>query len=111
MASITLSENRAWVVAGWAFRQLLEDVRVASSDPAVLEELGSAEILGFLSIKDVEPSLRSRMVAVLSNVTSIILHGFVASTITTKPELRDVIQEYILGLQELQDSLASLKGR
>jgi hypothetical protein len=88
MASITFSENRAWVVAGWAFRQLLEDVRVASSDPAVLEELESAEILGFLSMKDVEPSLRSRMIAVLSSV----------------------VQEYMLGLQELQDSLASLKG-
>jgi hypothetical protein len=110
MASITFSENRAWVVAGWAFRQLLEDVRVASSEPAVLEELESAEILGFLSMKDVEPSLRSRMIAVLTNVTSSILHGLAASTITTKPELRDVVQEYMLGLQELQDSLASLKG-
>jgi hypothetical protein len=50
------------------------------------------------------------MIAVLSSVTSSILHGLAASTITTKPELRDVVQEYMLGLQELQDSLASLKG-
>ncbi|MDZ7637745.1 MAG: hypothetical protein U5J83_05770 [Bryobacterales bacterium] len=109
MASITISENRAWVVAGWAFRQFLEDLRAMSVDPEVLEEIDSAEVLGFLSIKDADPTVRSRMIAALSGVTSSILSGLAVSTITAKPELRDVTQEYALGLQELQELLGSLK--
>jgi len=64
MAGISFGDepDSVWIVAGWAFRQALQDLKpYAQGDAAFLDALESAGHLGFLDVETQESRLRAGM--------------------------------------------------
>ena len=61
VVSFSRSPEDIWLVAGWAFRQLLEDVRRQyANETEIVVLLESAELHGGLMIDSLEPSIANR---------------------------------------------------
>ena len=76
MAIISFSEdgNRNWVVAGWAFRRILDEVRSRNpQDPEMAEALSLADELGYLTVYLLEPALSVRVREAFRRVASDLL--------------------------------------
>jgi len=111
MAVISFLEKQEhnWVVARWAYRQILEDV--ISHCPADSEMIGvladKMESDGLL-MEFLEPALAARITSAIKRVAEGILSGAIRSAIQDKPSgTAHMVQEYRKGLQELLETIPS----
>jgi hypothetical protein len=85
---ISFSENpdEIWLVAGWAFRQIFEDISAQESDDAeMMKEFEIAEALNGLHVDKLAPSLKLRTTNSIKRTASDILAGKTRSGIHAKP--------------------------
>lgn len=94
----------AWVVAGWAFRQVLEDVRSQRpTDEEMISELELAKDLKYLFIDSSSPALAKRLASAIRDTASGIQSGEIRSSIVDKrgftandiAEYRDSMRELV----------------
>src|SRR5215469_1983079 len=92
-----------WVVAGWAFRQLLEDVRSqCPADAEVISELELARDLKYLFIDGFSPDLAKRLANAIRDTAAGILSGAIRSGLLDQPYGdANAIAEYRSALPEL----------
>lgn len=111
MAAISFGEKpeSVWIVAGWAFRQVLEDLKpLVASEPGILDAIDSADPYLFLNMADFDSHTREIFISALSIMAKGILDGMVKSTISQKfadPESEVMYRE---GLRML---LSAIKNR
>jgi len=93
----------AWVVAGWAFRQVLEDVRSQySTDADMISELELARDLKYLFIDSFSPDLAKRLANAIRDTAAGILSGAIRSGLLDQPYGdANAIAEYRSALPEL----------
>jgi hypothetical protein len=104
MACIGWHKNsEAWVVAGWAFRQILEDVRSqCSTDKEMISELELARDLKYLFIDSFSPDLAKRLASAIRETASGIQSGKIRSSIFDKHGFTaNDIAEYRESMREL----------
>ncbi len=103
VVSLSKSPEDIWLVAGWAFRQLLEDVsKQYAHDTEVVEELESAELHDGLLLHSLELSLAERITEAVSNVVDGILNHTIRSGIVDQPYGDEVtVKQYCEALREL----------
>lgn len=92
-----------WVVAGWAFRQVLEDVRSqCRTDAEMISELELARELKYLFIDSFSPDLAKRLANAIRDTAEGILSGAIRSGLLDKPYGdANAIAEYRSTLPEL----------
>ena len=93
----------SWVVAGWAFRQVLEDVRSQfCTDAEMISKLELARDLKYLFIDSFSPDLAKRLANAIRETATGILSGAVRSGLIDKPYANaNAIAEYRSALPEL----------
>ena len=107
MAVISISDqpDDIWKVAGWAFRQLLDDV-VAQypADVETAQKFEQSKALSGLHLDLLPPEFAARIAKAILEVTTGILSGTVRSGIVDQPYGDEqTIQQYREGLKELAD--------
>jgi hypothetical protein len=97
------NERDGWVVAGWAFRQILEDVRSqCPTDSDMVSELERAKDLKYLFIDSFNEELAKRLANAIRDTASGIQSGKIRSGLLDKPYgTATSIAEYRNSLQEL----------
>jgi hypothetical protein len=92
-----------WHVAGWAFRQVLDDVsRQYADDLDIVEELEQAKLHSGLILYSLEPSLAARIKAAINDVATGIRAGTISSGITEQPYGDAMtVEQYLRSLNEL----------
>lgn len=113
MAVIGFSDKpeEIWCVAGWAFRQVLNDVIAQHpADAEMAEEFFLSETQSGLHIDRLKPELAARITNAISQVATGILSGAIRSGIHDQPygDARTV-EQYRAALQELLDSFPSAR--
>jgi hypothetical protein len=93
----------SWVVAGWAFRQVLEDVRSqCPTDAEMISELELAKDLKYLFIDGFSPDLAKRLAHTIRNTAEGILSGAIRSGLLDKSYGdANALAEYRSALPEL----------
>jgi hypothetical protein len=103
--TIAFSEksDEIWLVAGWAFRQVFEDIAIRESeDIEMMREFQLAEALNGLHVDKLEPPLRLRTVNAIRRTASDILSGRLQSGIHAKAYGDErTVEQYRNALQEL----------
>src|ERR1700682_2535334 len=111
MAVISFSEkssDAAWVVAGWAFRQLLADVMMLHpDDPEMTAMFDLAEAVGYLRIGCRELELERKGTAAMKEVAAGILAETIRSGIVDRFHDEQLTQEYLKGLRMLLEAAGS----
>lgn len=110
MAVIGFSDRpeEIWCVAGWVFRQVLEDVVSQCEDPEMADAFTHAETQSGLHIDLLEPELGVRVTNAIRNVVRGILSGAIRSGIHDQPYGdATTIEQYRKALQELLTSFPS----
>lgn len=112
MAVIAFSDKpeEIWCVAGWAFRQVLDDVIAQhSGDAEMADEFFLSETQSGLHIDSLEPGLALRVTNAIRNVATGILSGAIRSGIHDQA-YRDAstVEQYRKALQELLASFPSV---
>lgn len=107
------NECDSWVVAGWAFRQVLEDiVRSSPTDPEMVSELERAKDLKFLFIDTFRGELAKRLADAIGDTASGIQSGKIRSGLLDKPYgTASAIAEYRNSMQELVAIVSRTPGR
>ena len=92
-----------WKVAGWAFRQVLDDVsRQYADDLEIVEKLEQAKLHSGLILYSLEPSLAERLKGAINDVAGGIRAGTISSGITEQPYGDAVtVEQYLESLDEL----------
>lgn len=105
MAVISVSDTPegVWGVAGWAFRQILDDVIAQySNDERMAAEFEHAKAISGLVLYLVEPSLANRIKSAIRNVVDGILAGTIRSGISEQPYGDTVtVAQYLDSLKQL----------
>jgi len=105
MSVISFSENgeHIWHAAGWAFRQVLDDVsRQYAADHEIVEKCERAKMYSGLIVYLFDPALAARIKAAIKNVATGIREGTISSGITQQPYGDAVtIEQYLNSLGEL----------
>ena len=110
MAGISFSDdaNGIWIVAGWAFRQVLSDLGPRVLDDAeMLKELAEAEAIGFLDVGSLNRDCAIRMSQAIEDLVSGILAGSIRSGIADNfPDFpgEETRSEYFLALNSLVEA-------
>jgi hypothetical protein len=96
-------KSDSWVVAGWAFRQMLEDVRSqCPADAEMISELELARDLKYLFIDSFSSDLAKRLANAIRDTATGILSGSIRSGLHDKPHGdANAIAEYRSALPEL----------
>lgn len=107
MAVISISDqpDDIWKVAGWVFRQVLDDV-VAHypADVEMSEKFEQSKALRGLILELLPPEFAARIAKAILEVTTGIISGTVRSGIVDQPYGDDqTIQQYREALKELAD--------
>ena len=107
------NEPDSWVVAGWAFRQILEDVlSQRSTDPEMISELERARDLKYLFIDSFNGELANRLADAIRDTASGIHSGKIRSGLLDKPYgTANAIAEYRNSMQELVAVISRTPGR
>jgi len=115
MAVIAFVENSAdaaWVVAGWAFRQILADViMVHRHDAEMAAIFDRAEAVGYLRIGCLDGPLATKLTAALRETAAGILAGGISSGVVERFHDEEATQEYLRGLRMLLDAARIGEGR
>lgn len=113
MGVISFSENpeQTWQVAGWAFRQVLEDVlQLYPSDKSLHEEFEQAEIYDSLSVYSLSQEMADKIVEGIRQVIEGVLTGTIESGICSKQYGdSDTQNQYKSGLRSLLLALPNHK--
>ena len=108
MAVISFSEESSdagWVVAGWAFRQLFEDVMLAHPDDREMAAIfDRAEAVGYFFLDNLNKELAVRVTAAIKKVAAGILAGTIQSGIVDRFHDEQTTQEYLNGLRMLLEA-------
>ena len=108
MAVISFSEHSsdaAWVVAGWAYRQLLADtLALHPGDTQMATIFKEAEAVGYLRLEDLENSVGTRLAAAITDTASQIAAGNFQSGIGKRFEDEQTKTEYLKGVQLLLEA-------
>jgi hypothetical protein len=106
------NERDGWVVAGWAFRQLLEDVRSeCPTDPEIVSELERARDLKYRFIDSFNGELAKRLADAIRDTASGIPSGRIRSGLLDKPYgTANAIAEYRNSMQELVAVISRTPG-
>ena len=108
MAGISFGDepDSVWIVGGWAFRQVLQDLRgYAQGDAAFLDALASAEHIGFLDVETQESGLRAGMTSAIETMCRGILDGTAASGIEKSFPDAETQSAYREGIQLLLNAV------
>ena len=106
MAVIGFKDKHSWVVAGWAYRQALEDIISHCEDSKVAAILKIQIETDGIIVDFLEPELSARVTQAIKQVAEGILSGAIRSSIYDKSygdEHR--VREYVKGLQELLQTI------
>jgi len=115
MAVIGFSDKpeEIWCVAGWAFRQVLDDViSQYPEDSEMADEFIRSKALSGLNVDSLQPDLATRIINAIKEAVTGILSGEIRSGIHDQPygDARTV-EQYREGLQQLLEAFPSpLKG-
>ncbi len=105
MGVISFSDRaeHIWYVAGWAFRQILDDVsRHYTDDLEIVEKCEQAKWYSGLILYLLEASLAARLKAAINEVATGIRAGTISSGITEQPYGDEVtVEQYFGSLGEL----------
>jgi hypothetical protein len=105
--SFSDKNEEVWgVVAGWAFRQVLDDVISRyPEDSEMTDAFTKAEAIGDLQIYSLEPELASRVTRAIWQVVTDILSGAIRSGIHDQPYGdAERVEQYRGALQELLET-------
>ncbi len=115
MGAITFSKNpeESWVVAGWAFRQILDDiVRQYPADSEMAIEFEEAKAISGLIVYKLKPDTAAKITTALREVATGILSGMIRSGIVNQTYGDErTVQEYRKGLQQLLEVIPSTGPR
>lgn len=107
MAVISFAEaspDAAWVVAGWAFRQVLADVMMQHPDDAAMATIfHRAQDVGFLRLESLDRRLSVRLAAAIEDTVAGILAVKIRSGIEDRFHDDNTTKEYHKGLRMLLD--------
>ena len=110
MAVIAFAENSpdaAWVVAGWAFRQVMADaLTLNSSDSQLAAVFDQAEAVGYLRLGYMESPLAAKVASALKWAATEILSGRVQSGVGRFDDAQ-MAEEYFKGLRTLLEAAHS----
>jgi hypothetical protein len=100
--------DEIWLIAGWVFRQVLEDVASRhSTDNEMLAKFEEAEAYSALIVDMIEPQLKFRTTNAIKETVSDILNGNGPSGIRQKPYGdKRTIDQYHEALREHGDDSA-----
>jgi hypothetical protein len=109
VAAIAFSKtpDRGWVVAGWAFRQVLDDVvSEYPKDAGMVAELADSRELKGLMVYLLSPDLAARITSEIRVVATGILSGEIRSGIVDQPygDAR-AVEQYRDALKELLEAV------
>jgi hypothetical protein len=110
MAVISFSENepeRTWSVAGWAFRQVLDDViSQYPEDAEMVDEFEQSKTYSGLILYTLKPGFAARIRNALRQVASGILSGVIRSGIHDQPYGdTTTVEQYREGLRQLLEAI------
>lgn len=109
MAVIGFSDKpeEVWCVAGWAFRQVLDDViSQYPGDIEMADEFAQSKTYSGLSVDLLEPELAARATNAIRQVATGILSGAIRSGIHDQPYGDAMtVEQYREGLQELLEAI------
>lgn len=84
--SFGASPRQIWIVANWAFRQLLEDIKSSHpEDTEMIRECDASEAISGLLIYELERKLQIRMTQAIKQVASDVISGIIQSGLQNKP--------------------------
>lgn len=113
MAVIGFSDRpeEIWCVAGWAFRQVLDDVvSQYPEDTEMADKFEQSKTHSGLSVDLLEPELAARVTNAIRNVATGILSGAIRSGIHDQPYGdASTVEQYREALQELLASFPSAR--
>jgi hypothetical protein len=112
MAAIAFSKDaeKSWVVAGWAFRQLLDDVIAQNpGDSEMAEKFAQSKTHSGLMVYLLGPEFAARVTSAIKHIVTGILSGTIRSGIYDQPygDTRTV-EQYRAALQELLKAIPPL---
>jgi hypothetical protein len=111
MGAIAFSRkpDESWVVAGWAFRQVLDDVASQyPEDSEMAKEFEEAKAISGLMVYKLRPGLAARITSAIRDVAMGILSWTIQSGIVTQPYGDEkTVEEYRKGLQQLLEAIPS----
>jgi len=111
MGAIAFSRkpDESWVVAGWAFRQVLDDVASQHpEDSEMAKEFEEAKAISGLIVYKLRPGLAARVTGAIREVATGILSSTIQSGIVTQPYGDErAVREYRKGLRQLLDAMPS----
>ncbi len=103
----------SWVVAGWAFRQVLDDVASQHpEDSEMTDKFAQSKTHSGLMVYLLEPEFAARITSSIRQVVTGILSGAIPSGIVDQPYGDALtIEEYHKGLQQLLEAIPSPENR
>lgn len=104
MAGISFGNHNesVWIVAGWAFRQVLKDLNsFCPLDATIAGALADAEHLGFLDVDALNEPCRSQIPLLLEQMCRAILAGRFVSGVKYSPPDAKAESAYIEGIEML----------
>lgn len=111
MAVIGFSDRpeEIWCVAGWAFRQVLDDViSQYPEDSEMADEFALSKTQSGLSIDLLEPELAARITNAIRQVATGVLSGAIRSGIVDQSYGdAKTVEQYREGLQQLLEVMSS----
>jgi hypothetical protein len=111
MGTIAFSEDpeESWVVAGWAFRQVLDDtVSRYPRDPEIARTFEEAKAISGLIVYKMEPIFATRVTKAIQSVATGILSGTIRSGILDQRYCNEqTVEEYRKGLEELLKAISA----
>jgi hypothetical protein len=115
MAVISFSESSqdaAWVVAGWAFRQALADVcMMLPADSEANAALHRAEEVGYLMLDYLDPAVAAKLTSAFKETASEILAGKVTSGVIERLGDPSTTEEYFVGLKMMLNAVQAAEGK
>lgn len=114
MAGIAFSDTpeTVWIVAGWAYRQFLQDLRIHSGcNPPVLDVLVGATNVGFLDLSLLREPLRREVASAIETVCRCILDGSCLPSFDAQMADRDTEREYKKAMAMLLCALDASRDR
>jgi hypothetical protein len=111
MAVISFSDKpeQIWCVAGWAFRQVLDDVLAEFPDePDMRTKFDQSKEISGLIVERLPPQLGERVTHAIRHVVEGVLAGRIRSGILDKPYGNaETIEQYHEALRQLLGSIPS----
>ena len=115
MAIISFSDTpeQTWCVAGWAFRQILDDVISQNqADEEMAHQFEYAKCISGLPVDLLNSSLAGRITNSLRDVAAAILSGSARSGIVQQPYGDETTtQQYLESLKELYRIVSTVASR